>query len=273
MAAPETCDGLDNDCDTEVDEDYDLTTDPLNCGACGYDCRVEFPNAVVSCSPGTSGTGECNQVVCLDNYYDIDPADPGCEYYCEFAGVEACNSVDDDCDGVVDDWTPPVAYCGYFGECVGVTVTCEDPDGPGGTPAAPDCAYPATYEAVEVTCDGLDNDCDGTVDEGFDVGPAFPCVTGNPGLCHAVGHQECDPASPTGPPICVFATTPPEPGDFVETCNGIDDDCDNEVDEGIALTDMNSIEVSLDVDLNGDGDIRDDESGRTFWVFQYEACL
>ncbi len=35
---PETCDGRDNDCDGVVDEDFDLSSDPRNCGNCGRNC-------------------------------------------------------------------------------------------------------------------------------------------------------------------------------------------------------------------------------------------
>jgi len=35
---PEVCNGLDDDCDGSVDEDFDLLTDPANCGACGFAC-------------------------------------------------------------------------------------------------------------------------------------------------------------------------------------------------------------------------------------------
>ena len=35
------CDGLDNDCDMEVDEDFDLQTDRDNCGACNNQCGDE----------------------------------------------------------------------------------------------------------------------------------------------------------------------------------------------------------------------------------------
>ena len=71
--APELCDGLDNDCDLELDEGFDLSSDPANCGACGVVCTAE--NAAPSCE-----AGECGLVACLDGFADCneDPAD-GCE--------------------------------------------------------------------------------------------------------------------------------------------------------------------------------------------------
>jgi hypothetical protein len=38
LSAPEKCDGTDNDCNGQVDEGFDLTSDPKNCGACGHSC-------------------------------------------------------------------------------------------------------------------------------------------------------------------------------------------------------------------------------------------
>ena len=61
----EVCDGMDNDCDNDVDEDYDLLTDKNNCGACGYIC--DLPNAVSTCE-----NGDCAVLVCHDGYKNCD---------------------------------------------------------------------------------------------------------------------------------------------------------------------------------------------------------
>ena len=71
-------------------------------------------------------------------------------------------------------------------------------------------------------CDGVDNDCDGQVDDGFDVGAA--CTVGV-GACAATGVQVCG-ADGTGLSCTAVAGTP-----SVETCNGLDDDCDGVVDD------------------------------------------
>lgn len=61
----EVCNGFDDDCDGEVDEDFDLSVDPDNCGSCGVAC--DAPRAVTRCTGGVcevesceSGWGDCS---------------------------------------------------------------------------------------------------------------------------------------------------------------------------------------------------------------------
>ncbi|MCB9537403.1 MAG: hypothetical protein H6704_14210 [Myxococcales bacterium] len=75
-------------------------------------------------------------------------------------------------------------------------------------------------------CDGLDNDCDGRVDEGPDGGdPVAPgeCATGDPGIC-ARGTRACV----DGNIVCLPSREPVE-----EICDGFDNDCDGTVDEDL----------------------------------------
>ncbi|MRG93283.1 DUF3344 domain-containing protein [Polyangium spumosum] len=71
-------------------------------------------------------------------------------------------------------------------------------------------------------CDGIDNDCNGTIDDGFNVGMA--CSAGV-GACMSVGTFVCVDGSTSA-----CDAFPGEPG--TETCNNVDDDCDGETDEG-----------------------------------------
>lgn len=83
---------------------------------------------------------------------------------------------------------------------------------------ATDGCVPATE-----TCDGTDEDCDGMTDEGFMLGTS--CDGADSDLCEE-GVFVCDPAG-SGTAVCDDATS-----DDLETCNGIDDNCDGTIDEG-----------------------------------------
>ena len=182
------CDGLDNDCDGRVDERVD--GDPCQTGRVGR-CGAGVTQCVM-------GTEICEPI-----------AEPI---------TELCNGIDDDCDDVLDEeLTPPIDR-----EAAGV---CQHPPGrcERGQWVLSSAEVLPTYEVVELTCDGLDNDCDYFVDEGL---IAEPCViSGQIGPC-ADGLSICQ----AGEEVCVSSH---QPG--VEECNGIDDDCDGGIDEEVTL--------------------------------------
>ncbi|MDQ3031362.1 MAG: MopE-related protein [Myxococcota bacterium] len=210
----ESCNGGDDDCDARTDEDFLLAVDPRNCGMCGRVCS--FPSSVALCTSGTCGIGAC-----VPGFVDADglPGN-GCEYGCVPSGAEVCNGRDDDCDTRSDEGlTPPSTFCNPNGVCASTSARC-------GGPSGWVCDYPAaTYQATETRCDGLDNDCDGRVDDPFpSLGTS--CNNGEIGACRRVGSFVCNAAG-----IATRCNAMASGGGVAETCNGLDDDCDGTLDE------------------------------------------
>ena len=242
--APESCNGLDDNCDGTTDEGLGLG-EP--CGTGVGACRDEgeivcAPNGSIVCNaqPGAPGAETCNGAdddcdnstdegfglgdacnegvgACADEGHIVCDGNGGatCDATPGNGGAETCNNTDDDCDGQTDEGVTEA--CGSDeGACQAGTRTCAA----GRFGACEGAVGPAAE-----TCNGTDDDCDASVDEGFDVGSA--CTVGE-GTCQADGQRVCTPAGGT--------TCNAQPADpIAETCNGEDDDCDRQVDEGFEL--------------------------------------
>jgi hypothetical protein len=99
------------------------------------------------------------------------------------------------------------------------------PASPGG---AFDCndQLAAIHPGAAETCDGMDDNCDGTVDEGAPAGGAACTIPGLLGVC-AEGETSCA----SGPMTCAQVHAPSE-----DVCDGQDNDCDGTVDENLVFS-------------------------------------
>ena len=208
LPGEEICDGTDNDCDGVAD-DGDLPA-----GACL--CMGEAARPCYGGPPGSEDLGTCAA--------GLQTCDPDGQRWgpCEgqsLPGDEICDGQDNDCDGTSDE-SADVFGWGFPCE-VGVGA-CRRAGAMACDPAAGLVCFGEAGMPVAETCDGQDEDCDGVVDNGFDLGA--DCQRGV-GACRAEGVTVCDQA--TGSAKC--GAVPPMPSD--EVCDGVDNDCDGDTDE------------------------------------------
>ncbi|HMI93672.1 MAG TPA: MopE-related protein, partial [Polyangiales bacterium] len=250
----------DDDCNGVVDQGFNLQTDPNNCGACGVTCTpsVADPHGVIVCSQGACTVGAC-QTGYVDSDFDDDGSTDtdwqnGCELACTVTGNEICDGLDNDCSGVADDnlnLPGQVCISHQQGVCAGVPeLLMLGPKCAGGVlscnvQAVATAGFIANYQAVETRCDGLDNDCDGSVDDGYFIGQ--PCDNGASGECRNAGTYECTSTSASA---CNAA---PSAGGTAEVCDGLDNDCNAVVDDFGVPTAVHSVDGFELVNLGAAG--------------------
>ncbi|MCB9796748.1 MAG: putative metal-binding motif-containing protein [Alphaproteobacteria bacterium] len=275
----ELCDGLDNNCDGQVDEGAQSTFYADNDGD-GYGDEGATVEACEAGEGYVEQAGDCDdsdpaynpaadESDCADpNDYNCDGsvgyADedgdgyPACEE-CDDRDAavnpgaqEVCNDVDDDCDGLTDDaddsldagtgatWYADADSDGY-GDAGSATQACEQPSGSVADDTDCDDGNGAVNPGAQEICDGLDDDCDGLTDDADD---SLDASTGSTWYVDGDGDSYGDANSSSQ--ACV------QPSGSVSD----DTDCD----DADAAVNPGASEVCNDLDDDCDGLVDDDDS-------------
>ena len=190
--ATEVCDGVDNNCDGLIDD-----ADPL------VNCTVLVD---------ADDDGFTENVDCDDNNPLVNPG-----------ATEVCDGIDNNCDGLIDN-PAPLVNCTVLADADddGFTedVDCDDNN-------------PAINPGATEICDGIDNNCDGLID---DADPLVNCNV----LMDADddGYTEDVDCDDNNPAINPGAT---------EICDGIDNNCDGLIDDADPSVSCGVIETAVDL--------------------------
>jgi hypothetical protein len=285
---PETCNGIDDDCNGTADDglggtgctranDFGVCAGTLECaGPAGLVCSAPEPlpeacnrkddncdgntddAGALGCTSwfidgdgdglGASSTAKClcapdaTHTVSVGGDCDDADANVGAQGQAEVCTATGNLAQDEDCDGAVDEVGAegcipvyPDADGDGFGANVEALCTCNP--GQGTSQLTGDCNDSNTdiHPGAQETCNASDDDCDGTTDEEGAIGcsiyyadqdndtfgtqTASACLCGPAGVLSAGNTDDCDDANNT-----IY------PG-AAETCNGEDDDCDEDTDE------------------------------------------
>ncbi len=228
--ATELCDGLDNDCDTEIDG-------PTTLGAIiwytdedgdGYGDAGATTFVACDAPPGTSHDAS-----------DCDDGNPD-----TYPGAdEICDGFDNNCNDIIDEESATDAATWYrdvdgdgYGEASDPAPGCSEPEGYAALSGDCDPFVGEVYPGADETCNERDDDCDGEVDEDavdkatyyidYD-GDGYGSDTYTTEACavpegYTADHTDCDDLR-----LAVYPDAP-------EFCDGLDNDCDGEADEDSA---------------------------------------
>ncbi|MBK6483907.1 MAG: putative metal-binding motif-containing protein [Chitinophagaceae bacterium] len=243
-AAIESCNGIDDNCNGTADDGLIFTTYYADLDNDSFGDLSDIGNSLCN-NPGV-GFSIIN-TDCNDENFAINPA------------AESCNGIDDNCNGTADDGLIFTTYYAdldndSFGDLSDIgNSLCNDP-GFGFSINNTDCndGNITINPAATESCNGIDDNCNGTADDGLifityfadldndsfgDLSDIGNSLCNDPGFGFSINNTDCN----DGNPLINIAA--------IESCNGIDDNCNGTADDGLIFT---TYYADLDNDSFGD---------------------
>ncbi len=245
--ATELCNGRDDDCDGTTDEDAsaDAATWYLDDDGDGYGDPAVSTDACSAPADHVADATDCDDTALLVH--------PG--------ATEYCNTTDDDCNGLVDDaaidartWWQDADGDTYGNALVSVT-ECTVPAGYVRDDDDCDDTDAAVNPAASESCNGIDDDCDGTADDGLTFSTWYTDRDAD-GFGAGAGTYDCEGGTGdvTTAGDCDDADAAINP-DAEEVCDAVDNDCDGTVDGVATVYDFDSGVSSSWMVLNDDANV------------------
>ncbi|MBM4353757.1 MAG: hypothetical protein FJ109_08165 [Deltaproteobacteria bacterium] len=273
-AGVDVCDGLDNDCDGDTDEDLGLVA--CGKGKCAHQQPYCQGGKVSVCDPflGVApeecdgkdndcdgltdedfGVQTCGMGVCLHGVPGCkDGQVPDCDPLAG-AGPETCNGLDDDCDGLADEGLG-FTTCGK-GQCQHTVVNCLN-----GEPQECD---PKAGAGTEL-CDAVDNDCDGVTDPKDSIGCKTFYLDTDADAYGVTGDSQCL-CAPLAPYLAAVAGDCKDsdplvnPGMKEDCATLVDEDCSGKVNDGCTYVSCKDALAKIPGAADGPYTLDPDEAG------------
>ncbi|MBI5550264.1 MAG: putative metal-binding motif-containing protein [Desulfobacterales bacterium] len=220
--ATETCNGLDDNCNAQTDEGVLLTfyRDADN------DAYGNAAATTQACTPPAGYVTSSND--CNDTVASIHPG-----------ASEICNTFDDNCNGSVDEGVLLTFYRDAdndtYGNAAATVQACAAPAGYATSSSDCNDTLAAVHPGASETCNEVDDNCNGMSDEPYLTfyqdadSDSHGLISATTRACAAPGgyvssNDDCNDT---------LASVYPGAN---ETCNGIDENCNGAVDEGVLIT-------------------------------------